>query len=309
MTFAQFAKLWPKTRDPFAGKPLENNTRLFKRADDCFAVRFHDTDVVTVFKDDSIILSSNGWYSMSTKDRIGSYAPVQIQSDRGVWYVVHEEARKRADRKARKEFGVPMGMRYAQSYFFGGDDHYLRDGTPKHGTPEYKAARKLSRAFHDRHMELCRVPFFDGIRFTKAGRCTNGVTPAEWTAHLKARTKMTKRIKNYCAGFDRALAKSMPMPSGGDCWGCCMHAQDGSEVMGNHHLLLHLEESYYVPSLAVNALRAKGYQDTGISVHLHVNPDDTMGGVRYRSDGLVRRALRDYLCDRLLPAPDHLHEH
>lgn len=290
-TFKHYGELFAKTRVPAAGKPLCNNTRLFRRADDCYAVRLHDTDVVTVFANGTIALNTGGWYTMTTKDRITSYAPVRIVSDRGVWYVEHNITLQRADAKARKEFGLPNRheMRYVS---FENDPHYNQH-----------------KAFYKRVSELSRVPYFDGIMFGPGGRCLNGVQPAQWRKYLRERDAMTKRVQDYCTKFNRALAKGIPMPGPGDCWFCSMIGGDN-----HHHLLGHMDEDYFVPSLAVNAIRAKGYSDAGVYIHLCMDPDnDTMGGPRYRTnDGsmggnTVRRALRDYLFDRLLPTPPSPH--
>jgi hypothetical protein len=118
----------------------------------------------------------------------------------------------------------------------------------------------------------------------------------------------------------------MPMPSGGDCWYCALSQdtgritptggglqpmgdnmptvhEDGSTTMqANHdHLLNHMEERYYVPSLAVNALRERGYKDVGIYMWLDMDADaGTMGKKDGSYDG-VRRDLRKYMVKRLVP--------
>jgi hypothetical protein len=290
-TFQHYAERFATALDPEAGKPLENNTRLFRRSEDCLAIRLHDTDVVTVFADGRIALDSGGWRTMVTKDRISGYAPVRITSDRGVWYVSHDAARKRAYRKALAEFAI--------------DPQYVdRDGYVRfYDMPGDDERWKLSRKFHARVDEMCRMPFFDGIMFGPGGRCLNGVTPDAWRAYLRERDAMQKRIQTYCTKFNRAMADGLPAPGPGDCWDCSMRVDDG-RTLGD------LEEDYFVPSLAWNALAAKGYRDVGIMIHLCMNREGTtIGGERWRSnDGsmggnLFRRALRDYMYDRLLPEP------
>lgn len=302
--FKHYSKVWERVRNPLAGKPLANNTRLFKRADDCFAIRVHQTDVVTMFEDGRTVLSTGGWYTMLTKDRISTYAPVRITSREGVWYVSHDLARERAEKRAYKEFGIEPGASRWDTFF---------DGVT-YGTPEYDEARKRSRAFDKCVKELSEVPYFDGIMFGPRGAVLNGIDQATWSAYVKERNAIKKRIQTYCTGFNKALVKGMPMPGGGDCWFCSMFDTGnirGDQMNGDHsHLMSHIEEGYYVPSLAVNALRVKGYSDTGIFLHLRMKPEDgIMGGEGYRaSDGsmggnLVRRAIRDYLVDRLVPEP------
>jgi hypothetical protein len=260
--FQWAVETFARTRNPSAGKPLSGhgpygcvrNTRLYRRGEDCYAVRYHQTDVVTLWSDGRITLDTGGWHTMSTKARLDAYAPVRIDSDRGIWYVSH----------------------------------------------------KLGKG---------RVPYFDGITFTARGRCTNGPSPAQWARYLRERAAMDKRLQTYCTGYNRALAREgLDMPSSGDCWFCAMHTTDDGTPLGDitdgAHLLDHIEESYYVPSLAVNALRAKGYQDAGIYMFLAMDPENGRmagPGSRYQaSDGsmggnMVRRALLAYLRDRLLP--------
>jgi hypothetical protein len=74
------------------GKPLQNNTRLFKRGDN-YAVRLHQTDVVTIHRDGSYTLDSGGWLTVTTKDRINGYAPCQVWSEKGIWYVSYCDGR------------------------------------------------------------------------------------------------------------------------------------------------------------------------------------------------------------------------
>lgn len=66
--------------------------------------------------------------------------------------------------------------------------------------------------------------------------------------------KLVKRIRQYSKDFAAALP--VDQPNGGDCWGCCMFEKGG---MGSpDHLISHIEEKYYVPSLLVLVLKAQG---------------------------------------------------
>src|SRR5207249_5341140 len=49
---------------------IANNTRLVRRAADRLAVRLHRTDVVTFYADGRITLSTGGWETVTTRDRI-----------------------------------------------------------------------------------------------------------------------------------------------------------------------------------------------------------------------------------------------
>ena len=160
-----------------------------------------------------------------------------------------------------------------------------------------------------------RVPFYDGIKVDSEGYAPRlrekGPSPAKLRRHEAAVAKMRKRIDKFVAGYIEALKKGMPMPSGGDCWYCLMRASNESgqsgnfgDMAGSDHLLEHFKDRYYVPSLAVNALRERGYKDVGIYMWLDMNQDtQTMGG---RDQGAkaydtVRRDLRKFLQKRLIP--------
>jgi hypothetical protein len=94
--------------------------------------------------------------------------------------------------------------------------------------------------------------FADGIAI-KNGTVYN--TGAEDT------TKDTiKTIKKYVDGYIKALlAMEVESPSSGDCWYCVMKDASGKNLgeltNDTSHILSHMEESYYVPSLLVNAFK------------------------------------------------------
>lgn len=62
------------------------------------------------------------------------------------------------------------------------------------------------------------------------------------------------KIKKYVDGYIKALLDGkVPAPSGSDCWGCLMKADDGTRPLGRDCVALHIEDAYYVPSLLVRA--------------------------------------------------------
>jgi hypothetical protein len=67
-------------------KPLQNNTRLFWRAEG-FAIRLHSTDVVLIRPDNTYVLNSGGWQTNTTKDRINYYSPARLWQRKGEWYL------------------------------------------------------------------------------------------------------------------------------------------------------------------------------------------------------------------------------
>lgn len=76
-------------------RKLENNTWLERRTTDApkdgtyksaYAVRLHNTDVVTLHPDGSYTLNSGGWRTVTTKDRINRYAPGNVFQSNGEWF-------------------------------------------------------------------------------------------------------------------------------------------------------------------------------------------------------------------------------
>lgn len=87
LTYAECESLWALQRGPRSGiVRLDNNTVLYKKPDDSFAVRLHNTEVVTIYPDGSYRLDSGGYRTVTTKDRINRYGPVRVYAERGVWY-------------------------------------------------------------------------------------------------------------------------------------------------------------------------------------------------------------------------------
>jgi hypothetical protein len=52
------------------------------------AIRFHDTDIITFKKDGDIILTTGGWHTITTKERLSKpFSPFYITSRKGIWYI------------------------------------------------------------------------------------------------------------------------------------------------------------------------------------------------------------------------------
>ena len=86
MNYTEAQEVFSTARDYYKGKPIGNNTRLYKRGNS-YAVRLHSTDVVTIHPDDTYTLNSGGWETVTTKQRINQYSPASVYSDRGTWLV------------------------------------------------------------------------------------------------------------------------------------------------------------------------------------------------------------------------------
>lgn len=95
MNYQKAKALFESARSPHAGKPLENNTRLFMRPSanggkPSFAVQLHSTDILTFRPDGAVVYNTGGWETLTTKDRMNGYGPANIWSDRGTWRIGHE---------------------------------------------------------------------------------------------------------------------------------------------------------------------------------------------------------------------------
>lgn len=90
MTYKQAEALFNRARDKEAGKPLPGvATRLFKRGEN-YAIRYHETDIVTIHPNNSVTLNSGGWRTMTTKAKMNEYAPCGISQANGVWYITYK---------------------------------------------------------------------------------------------------------------------------------------------------------------------------------------------------------------------------
>lgn len=138
------------------------------------------------------------------------------------------------------------------------------------------------------------TPYFDGIELSYNGRVLNAKKDKNEKI-VKQQTSMLKKIDSYVSGFMKKIEEGkLPEPSGGDCWFCSMKTKEGTTLgdttNDNQHLLDHMKEKYYVPSLLVNAIKEKGYNPS------FVNPWNKLG----RDNKIYKRALRDFLMKRLL---------
>ena len=90
------------------------------------------------------------------------------------------------------------------------------------------------------------TPFEDGITLYNNGTIKGqGKDPKETI-------KLTKRVKQYSKDYAKEFIKgNVPAPSNGDCWGCLFH-KDGKPSIAKDHILSHLDEKYYVPSMLYN---------------------------------------------------------
>lgn len=106
--------------------------------------------------------------------------------------------------------------------------------------------------------------FYDGMRISANGLPLKPKPTKKYEKQVKAIKKQSKEYaKNYVEALKAGL---IDYPNGGDCWACSMRDSEGNTRMGESHLIDHMQEKYYVPSLLVNAGREAGYQDFQIGL-------------------------------------------
>jgi hypothetical protein len=249
LTYANAMDLLARGRD--GRKKLTHNTYLHETQDGV-AVKLHNTDIVTIHRDDTYTLNSGGWQTVTTKARINEFSPARLGQDKGIWYLY-----------------VGQGAGWSKE----------------------------------------RVPFHDGIKITANGKPVGAVGDMD-TVEAKKR-KLDKLTRDYINGFaaDAASKGKLTLPSGGDCWGCHFTANahtetpymgftlntvnvKESEPMGVDHLLQHFEEQYYVPSLLLKAISARGYKNPGV-IWAMIDSDLKRGETR-----MLKDVLRSYFRKR-----------
>lgn len=74
------------TKDVISSKFVGRNTLKVEYADKTTGYRLHNTDVVTK-GENFISLSSGGWRTATTKERINTFSPFKVWQEKGLWSV------------------------------------------------------------------------------------------------------------------------------------------------------------------------------------------------------------------------------
>jgi len=131
-------------------------------------------------------------------------------------------------------------------------------------------------------------PFADGDTINPDGsRLVSLAAPDT----VKEARELSRRIAKYSRDFAAALP--LPHPSGGDCFCCSMFPDTPGECDASH-LESHMEESYFVPSLALRALREAKAGDLIVSATFNES-----GHWTELARERTGRAVRNYLKRRL----------
>lgn len=134
--------------------------------------------------------------------------------------------------------------------------------------------------------------FFDGIIIAENGTPINPMSVKDTTKLDKKRKKLDKMVSKYIKEFCFNIRSgNFNYPSAGDCFDCSMVTEDG-QVLGDigngHHLILHMKDKYYVPSLLYNAFKES-----------HQNPDFVLQyTIEFKSDWNAKNSLKKYFRQR-----------
>jgi hypothetical protein len=117
--------------------------------------------------------------------------------------------------------------------------------------------QSLARVYSERGVWIVsangrEANFADGVTITADGV----ISGADMSTDYKA---LQARAKRYTDSYIKALdSGKVPAPSNGDCWYCSMRTDTGKPLVevtsGCDHVMSHIEEGYYVPSLLARAI-------------------------------------------------------
>lgn len=237
---------------PVPRKKIANHTYLVRLDAEHIGVRFHDTDVLVYGSAGTIAFDTGGFLTMSTRERMDTFSPrsIRLTSDKGTWMV-----------------GVAVDT----------GESYLPWDT------------------------FSFLPLIDGLTLAKVGLGWltvpgTGYPPELFHQHQRHNASIRRLLATYL----RALPDTTgwDIDDGMDGCALCLPMEERTHPMGTRtwmasvgdlmgdtqHLLEHMHEQVFPPSMVVTAVARAGYR-----------PEYVMG-----HGDLVRRALRKYLADRLL---------
>ena len=134
-------------------------------------------------------------------------------------------------------------------------------------------------------------PYADGIT-----QSADGTITGQGTHDPKGDAALKRRVKAYAA----LCADSIPLdaPSGGDCWYCYLHTEDGQplgEATRNvEHLESHMEEGYVAPSLVAHVLQRMGSRGSMWGAF-----DPSADALRDHARDMVKRTTYRYIMQRM----------
>lgn len=156
-------------------RKLANNTYLVPRGADAYAVRLHSTDIITIHRDGTFTLNTGGWDTVITKDRLNSFGPARIYSERGTWAVWHSSDPRTPAKIQRcrscRGVGRVRQAGYRTYYDWTSGSGYRQIFPPRITMPRYvKCWHCDGTGQRDYGSKAMPVMFFDSIRVDGEGR-------------------------------------------------------------------------------------------------------------------------------------------
>jgi len=84
LTYNEAKELYESAKDKEKGKPIANNTRLYKNGHN-YHICLHRTDIIIIKPNDYYELHTGGWRTPTTKERINRFSPINVYQHRGTW--------------------------------------------------------------------------------------------------------------------------------------------------------------------------------------------------------------------------------
>lgn len=227
-------------------RPIATNTRVEQLDDGTIGIKLHDTYIIKYYsnllggkyynlKGDTIQLNSGGWNTPLTRDRMDRFCPLNVWTEKFVmyvseftWYEMHKRKEKKVNCKV---------------YHFKDRMWFNPDGTVwvKENSEPIQLKPYSKKQEQQKRKQLKRIDTF---------------------------------IKNY---LDKLTSGQMDRPGAGDCFICQFESGDERVQMGtltkegfnpgvidSEHLLNHIREKYYVPTIIWNAIRSECHDPEGV---------------------------------------------
>lgn len=67
-------------------RKIDNNTYL-EQVDEVFIVRLYNTDIIKIYPDNTQVLRTGRYKTVTTKNRLSEYSFTRVNQDKHVWYL------------------------------------------------------------------------------------------------------------------------------------------------------------------------------------------------------------------------------
>lgn len=67
-------------------RKIDHNTYL-EQIDEVFVIRLYNTDIIKIYPDNTQVLRTGGYRTVTTKNRLGDYSFTRINQVKHIWYL------------------------------------------------------------------------------------------------------------------------------------------------------------------------------------------------------------------------------